>query len=154
MTGEDQTKTGPETETVASVRAHRQGAELYETLGLEIVSAADGTAVIEIASGVGLRNSRGNLHGGVALALADIVASCAARSLLGEGDSLSTISVTTNFVRPARLPVQAVGWVVTMGGRVASAQVEIKSDGEIVAHGVATIRIFRDTRRTGKPASG
>ena len=96
-----------------SIQTQRQRAELYETLGLEIISAADGVAVVEMASGVGFRNSKGDLHGGAVLALADIAASCAARSLLGEQDSLSTISVTTNFARPARFPVRAVARVIS-----------------------------------------
>jgi uncharacterized protein (TIGR00369 family) len=136
-----------------AVAAQRQKAELYETLGVEIVAAADGRAVIEMTSGVGFRNSRGNLHGGTVLALMDIVASCAVRSALGVDDSLTTISVTANFARPAALPARAVGRVVSLGSRVASVEVEVESAGEVAAHGVATARVFLKPRAFSVPGA-
>jgi uncharacterized protein (TIGR00369 family) len=120
--------------------------EFYDTLGLEVVSASDGSAVVEISSGVGFRNSRGELHGGTVLSIADIAASNAVRSQLAPGDGLATLSLTMNFARPASAPARAVGRAVSVGGKVAFAQVDIESGGEVVAHGVATIRLFRAPR--------
>jgi uncharacterized protein (TIGR00369 family) len=118
-------------------------AEFYQTLGLRVVTALDGVATVDMPDATGFRNSRGDIHGGAVLSLADVAASNAVRSRLGPGDGLATLSVTMNFARPARAPAQAVGQVVSVGGRTAFAQVDVWSGGEIVANGVATIRLFR-----------
>lgn len=94
-------------------------------------------------SAEGLRNSRSEIHGGAVFALVDVAASSAVRSVVGEGDTLATVSVTTNFIRPAQEPALAYGRVTSLGGHLAFASVEVISRGEIVAQGIATIRVFR-----------
>lgn len=118
-------------------------AEFYRTLGLKVIDAAGGTATVEMAEAAGFRNSRCHLHGGAVLSLADIAASNAVRSRLSADDGLATLSLTMNFVKPAVAPVTATGRVVSLGGRTAFASIDVLSGGEVVANGVATIRVFR-----------
>jgi uncharacterized protein (TIGR00369 family) len=120
--------------------------EFYETLGLEVISVGEGMAIVEMASAVGFRNSRGELHGGALLSIADIAASIAVRSRLGPGAGVATISLTMNFTQPAAAPARAVARVTSLGGKVAFAQVDVESNGEVVAQGVASIRLFRKPR--------
>jgi acyl-coenzyme A thioesterase PaaI-like protein len=113
------------TDTIGQPLSER--AEFYRTLGLKVLAAADGTATVEMAEPTGFRNSRGDLHGGAVLALADIAASNAVRSLLPPGDGLYGCG----------------GRVVSLGGRTAFAAIDVRSGDEVVANGVATIRVFR-----------
>jgi uncharacterized protein (TIGR00369 family) len=117
--------------------------EFYDTLGLQVSHPASGESVVEIPAIEGFRNSRGELHGGAVLSIADIAASSAVRSCLADGEGVATISLSVNFVGPATEATRATGHVVSMGGRVAFARVEIESNSRIVADAVATIRLFR-----------
>lgn len=117
--------------------------EFYDTLGLQISFPATGESVVEIPAIEGFRNSRGELHGGAVLAMADIAAASAVRSCLAAGDGLATISLSVNLVGPATSATRATSQVVSVGGRVAFARVQVDSDGETVADGVATVRVFR-----------
>lgn len=120
--------------------------EFYDTLGLRVSSPADGRSVVEMPVIEGFRNSRGELHGGAVLSMADIAASAAVRSCLGAGDGLATISLSMNFTGPATAVTTATGEVTSLGGRVAFARVEIRSDEKLVADGIATVRLFRRSR--------
>jgi uncharacterized protein (TIGR00369 family) len=117
--------------------------EFYDTLGLLVSNPASGQSVVEIPAIEGFRNSRGELHGGAVLSIADIAASSAVRSCLADGEGVATISLSVNFIGPATEATRAVGRVTSVGGRVAFARVEVESQGRIVADAVATIRLFR-----------
>jgi uncharacterized protein (TIGR00369 family) len=77
------------------------------------------------------------------LSIADIAASAAARSCLSPGEGVATISLSMNFVRAAKGPTRATGHVVSLGGRVSFVEVDVACDAQTVAHGIATIRLFR-----------
>lgn len=124
-------------------------ADFYETIGIETVSAEAGQARLRITNRAGLRNSRGEVHGGVISALADIAASQAARSLLAPGEKLATASLTISFISPgAGAELFAYAQVLRSGGTLSTVTVTVTNPaGDLVAHALGTVRLFRQRRR-------
>ncbi len=69
-------------------------------LGLKIISSGAGRAAIEFEANARYANPTGTLHGGVFCDLADAAMGLAYLSTLVEGDSLTTIELKINFLRP------------------------------------------------------
>lgn len=90
-----------------------------------------------------LRNSRGDIHGGVVAALLDAAMGNALRSALKDGEGSATVSLTVNYLRPARGKLIALGRVVRAGRSIASVDAQIEdSTGLVVAHAIGTLRVI------------
>jgi uncharacterized protein (TIGR00369 family) len=101
-------------------------------LAMEIVSAADGEAVLtmpflrQFAQGAGL------MHGGALMSLADTAVVMAIKSLLPVGSHFATIEATCNYLYP-----------VTQG--LVTARAHITGREERLIHGAATV--FNEAER-------
>jgi uncharacterized protein (TIGR00369 family) len=90
-----------------------------------------------------LQNSRGDIHGGVVASLLDAAMGVAVRSGLMAGEGASTVSLTVNYLLPARGPLVANGRVTRAGRTLASVEADAQdSSGQIVAHAIGTLRII------------
>jgi uncharacterized protein (TIGR00369 family) len=90
------------------------------------------------------------VQGGVASTLVDVVGGIALRPYLADpvGDSLATINLNVNYLRPAAGDLTATAEVVRAGNSVGVSTVEVESetpDGEtaLVAVGQGAYRLFR-----------
>jgi uncharacterized protein (TIGR00369 family) len=115
---------------------------LAALLGFRLVEAADGRAVVEAEPGEHVYNLIGVAHGGFAMALLDTAVACAIISRHDAGTTSTTLELKTNFIRPITAEtgtVRAEGRVVHLGGRVATAEGEIRdSRGRLLAHATTT----------------
>ena len=69
-------------------------------LGFEPRLSQPGKTVIEVTLAPHLLNRAGYLHGGAMMTLMDALMGYAATSLLQEGESIVTSSITTHFLEP------------------------------------------------------
>jgi uncharacterized protein (TIGR00369 family) len=114
-------------------------------LGLKIISAENGIAVVQMPFSEKLLNDGGPLvpiHGGAIASLADFAA-CAAVWSLEHTQRSATISVTLNYTGPGiQTDLVARAVVRRHGKRVASISVEIRDDaGALVADALVTYKI-------------
>ncbi|MFZ3324515.1 MAG: PaaI family thioesterase [Methylocella sp.] len=76
-------------------------------------------AVIELQAGEQHANPMGILHGGVFCDIADAVMGIAYASTLEEGETLATLELKINFLKPIRhAKLRAIGKVVHKGHTV------------------------------------
>ena len=71
-------------------------------LGMEIVRAEGGVAVLKMPFVVKLAQGKGLLHGGAITALADTAGAMAMKSLLAENTHFATVELSTSFLAPVR----------------------------------------------------
>ena len=70
-------------------------------LGVEFVSAQDGTAAVALSPQPRHMNSWGAVHGGVLMSLLDVAMAVAGRSLYEGAGGAVTIEMKVSFVQPA-----------------------------------------------------
>jgi len=75
-------------------------APIGKLLGLTITSKGAGRATVEFEASRRYANPMGTLHGGVLCDLADAAMGVAYLSTLAEGETLTTIELKINFLRP------------------------------------------------------
>ena len=111
-------------------------------LGMRLVAVEPGRVTFAMDVGEHLYNPLGSVHGGVFSALLDSALACAVHSLLPSGVGYTTVDLTVHLVKrlTAHTPaVEAVGEVVSLGSRVATATGRITApDGSPYAHATAT----------------
>lgn len=69
-------------------------------LGMSLTSIAPGQAVLEYETSGKHANAMGTLHGGVLCALADTAMGVAFFTVLEEGESLTTLELKINYLKP------------------------------------------------------
>jgi acyl-CoA thioesterase len=112
---------------------------------LEIVSAADGEAVLHMPFKVKFAQGGGLLHGGALTTLADTAVAMAIKSQVPEGSRFGTIEMTTRFLAPVRRGmVEARARIVEWRGRDIVAEAEVfDDDGRQVARFTSCFRLSR-----------
>ncbi len=91
-----------------------------------------------------LSNGVGSVHGGVIATLVDTVANAAAIPLddFEPGSRVATISMTVNYLVPARGHLTASATCARRRGSVRSVTVDVRDAGdELVAHALVTVRV-------------
>ena len=89
-------------------------------------------------------NSRGDIHGGIVAALVDAAMGAAMRSAYTAGEGATTVSLTVNYLEPAREELIAEGRVVRAGRSLASVEVSVSDkSGRAVAHAIGTLRVIK-----------
>jgi len=88
------------------------------------------------------------LHGGVVSTLIDTAGGVAAWSALEEGESVSTVDLTVDYLEPARLggELRAAAELLRKGNRVCHVRVRVTQDGLLVAEGRGVYNIHRERR--------
>ena len=85
-------------------------------LGFSVKSVELGQAIIEIEMKEHHANPSGTLHGGVFCSIADTAMGVAFATMLEEGETLTTIELKINYLKPLwKGKVQALGRVVKKG---------------------------------------
>jgi uncharacterized protein (TIGR00369 family) len=128
-------------------------------LGTTVESMDFGTLVMTIPFDEKLTNARpddgdgdtpAQIHGGIAATLIDTTGGIALRPFLDDpmNDSVATINLTINYLRPAAGDLTATAEVVRAGSTVGVSTITVESeapDGEMkpVATGQGAYRLFR-----------
>jgi uncharacterized protein (TIGR00369 family) len=116
-------------------------------VGLRWVSVTEGKVVLTAHPDESLYNPIGTVHGGVAATVLDSAVGCAVHSTLPAGVGYTSLELKVSFVRPLQGnsgPVEATGWVVKSGARVAFAEGALRdSDGKLLATASSTCLIIQ-----------
>lgn len=115
-------------------------------LGFDIAEVEEGRVVFTAETGEHQYNPIGVVHGGVAATLLDSVMGCAVHSRLPRGRGYTTLEIKVNYARAIKHdsgPLRAIGTVVHMGGKTATAEGRLLDGaGRLVAHATTTCILF------------
>jgi len=116
------------------------------TLSFLPVEISPGRAVFQGRPMLAHYNPIGSVHGGWIATLLDSCVGCAVHSTLPAGKAYTTAELKVNFVRAVSTKVQlvrAIGTVIHVGGRMATAEGRLVGpDGKLYAHASTTCFIF------------
>jgi len=117
-------------------------------LGIRIVSVDDGECVFEMEAAPEHANPMGTVQGGVICALADAAMGLAYASLLGGGESFTTLELKTNYLRQVTDgKLVATGRVVHAGRTIGLTTCDVvDAEGRKVAHATSTCMTLREQR--------
>jgi uncharacterized protein (TIGR00369 family) len=129
-------------------RESRGEIRYWSTLGMKLVDAGSGWARVRLPFDPGLANGAGVMHGGAVFTAADAATGVAAMGLLAPDESLATIEMKINFIRPVSdSGIVAEAAIVHKGRRTAVGEASVKdAAGRLVAKTLATYAILRETR--------
>lgn len=120
---------------------HAHFPPFYSFLGLEFPDDVD--HVVYLPSNPAHANSKGHVHGGATLGMADAIASRVIRRARPDVGALSTVSLSCNFVAPATGDLRGYGRYVGGGKSIVTAEFSVRDaqDTEVIC-GLATVRVF------------
>jgi uncharacterized protein (TIGR00369 family) len=121
-------------------------------IGFRIASIAPGQAVIEFEAGPQHANPMGTLHGGVLCDIADAAMGLACASLLGDGETFTTLELKINFLRPVWTGrLRAIGRVVHPGRTISLTECDVLDQHErLVARASSTCMALRGREAEGR----
>lgn len=115
----------------------------YRLIGLRVMEAKDGAALVTLDATPDVANSRGEAHGGAMATMLDAALANAARSVLPEGAATTTVSLSVNYLSPGAGQLTARGRVVRKGRSLISAEALIEdAAGNAVAQAIGTMRVI------------
>ena len=122
-------------------------------MGFDIEEVGEGRVVFAVDPQEYHYNPIGVVHGGLAATLLDSAMGCAVHSLLPEGRAYTTLELKVNYVRALKHDtgrVRAIGKVIHLGGKVATAEGSIvDAAGKLHAHGTTTCLLADLSRPRG-----
>jgi uncharacterized protein (TIGR00369 family) len=131
----------------AMMRGELPGPPIAATLGLVPVELEEGRVVFEVEPAEYHYNPIGVVHGGLTATLCDSALGCAVHSTLPAGTAYTTLELKVNFVRALTKetgPVRCEGKVISVGGRVATAEARVTdAAGTLYAHATTTCLVIR-----------
>ena len=108
-------------------------------LGLEILRAADGEALVRLGMHDGLRNLHGKLHGGALFSLIDTAMGQASHSVFGGAPNTVTLECKVNYIRPvSEGELECRAWVVHAGRRTQVLEAEVHQGEKLIAKAQST----------------
>jgi uncharacterized protein (TIGR00369 family) len=120
---------------------------VHQLLGFEGESFGEGRVCMSFLPAEYHYNPLGVVHGGVTTTILDSVMGCAVQSKLAAGEGYTTLDINVSFVRAVTIKtgrVRAVGEVIHLGRRVATAKAELLDlAGKLYAHATTTCLILR-----------
>jgi uncharacterized protein (TIGR00369 family) len=120
---------------------------IAETLGYDVIEAANGRVVVAVTPNGAHLNPAGTVHGGLAATLLDSCMGLAIQSTLEKGVGQTSVEFKISLLRPITSrtgPIKAEGIVLHCGRRIGTAEGRITdSQGRLLAHGVTTCLIFQ-----------
>ncbi|TAJ98143.1 MAG: PaaI family thioesterase [Reyranella sp.] len=119
---------------------------IAETLGYDVIEAANGRVVVSIVPTDRHLNPSGTVHGGLAATLLDSCMGLAVQTTLAKGFAQTTVEFKISLLRPITPQtglIRAEGLVLNAGRRVGTAEGRITDgNGRLLAHGTTTCLIF------------
>ncbi len=119
----------------------------WEWLGLKLVEAGEGTAVVEMATTEDMANHSGVVHGGMISTLADSAMGRSLRTLSPAVVRAMSFDLKLNFINAAKVgeKLRATGHVIHAGRRTVVAECRVEgNEGRLVATASATFAVTRD----------
>jgi uncharacterized protein (TIGR00369 family) len=121
---------------------------IAKLLGFSIDEINEGHVVFSVEPGEHHYNPIGVAHGGLAATLLDSVMGCSVHTMLPKGRAYTTLEIKVNYVRALTATtgrVRAIGKLIHLGGRVATAEGRIVDAADkLYAHGTTTCLVLGD----------
>ncbi len=112
-------------------------------LGMEILEAADGRALLRLVMHDGLRNLHGKLHGGALFSLIDSAMGQASHSLNGGEPNSVTLECKVNYLRGVdECELLCLARVIHPGRRTQVVEAEVTQGERLVAKAQATFMVL------------
>lgn len=131
-------------ERLRNLQLFRPASGMWANLGMRIVEARSGEAVVEGDFSLAEHGQLGSIHRGAVAALADGALACAAGTLIEEGEVATTVELAVDFyqaISPGR--VVARGLVRDRAGHLVYCAAGVEQGGAVIAEGRATIALVR-----------
>jgi uncharacterized protein (TIGR00369 family) len=121
-------------------------------LGFTLASIEPGRAVIEFTAEARHANPMGTLHGGVLCDIADAAMGMAWAATLGEGETLTTLELKINFLRPVWTGALTATARVVQGGRtIGLLECDVVDHKDrLVARASSTVMTLRGAQAAGR----
>ena len=117
-----------------------------DLIGLRMVAAEEGRVTFELDAGPQHTSPLGTVHGGILCDLADAAIGCAHGSLLGDGETYTTLELKIAYHKAMTTTtgqVRAIGSVISMGRRVAFAEARlVDAEGRLHASASSTLLVI------------
>ena len=122
-----------------------EGSPFEALLGIEILEAESGQAVLQMPFTVKLSNGGGVMHGGAMTTLADTAIAMAIKSLVPEGTPFATITLSMEFIAPVlEGRVTAKAKVKGPTGRTFHSECELyREDDKLCARMTSVFKLLR-----------
>ena len=123
------------------------------TIGFRLTHAEAGTAVFVLDARMDTHaNPMGTLHGGVLCDVADAAMGTAYGMLLAEGETMTTLELKINFLRPVwDATLTATGRVIWKGATVGMAECDIADErGRLIARASSTVLTLSGAKALGR----
>jgi uncharacterized protein (TIGR00369 family) len=134
------------------IRKEEPNAPVADLIGFRVVEAEPGRAIFEMEAGPQHANPMGTLHGGILCDMADAAMGVAYASMLGEGETFTTLELKINFFKPvweARL--RATARIVKRGRTVGMVECDVVDDsGSLVARASSTCLTLSGEKAAGR----
>ena len=129
-------------------------APIGKLLGLKLLEAENGTAVIEFAADERHANPMGTLTGGVSSLIADAAMGFAYYTTLAADESFAAVELKINFIRPVwKATLRAKAHVVRAGKSVGLVECDVVDEQErLVARASSTCMTLRGQLAEGRRA--
>lgn len=128
-----------------------------ESLGLELLSCADGKAELRLEVDAEHLNFWNVAHGGVLMTMLDVAMAHAARAAPhghGEPAGVATVEMKTSFMRPAEGRLRATGTLLHRAATMAFTEGSVFDEsGRLCAHATATFKYLRGLPTKARPAA-
>jgi uncharacterized protein (TIGR00369 family) len=117
----------------------------WSLLGMELMEVKKGWARVRLPYDEKLTNALGLIHGGAIFSPADSAVGMALVGLIGRDESISTLEMKINYLKPVKgRAIMAEAKIVHKGTQTAIGDVDVKDDnGALIAKGLATYAIFK-----------
>jgi uncharacterized protein (TIGR00369 family) len=144
----DENATAP----LSSVASKEFPAPIGKLLGLKLLHAENGMAVVEFVADERHANPAGTLHGGVLCDLADAAMGFAFYTTLEADESMTTLELKINFLRPVwKATLRAKSKVVRAGRLVGLVECDVVDEQErLVARASSTCLTLRGQFAEGR----
>jgi uncharacterized protein (TIGR00369 family) len=123
-----------------------------DLIGFKMEEIADGKAIATMETGPKHSSPTGAVHGGILCDLSDAAMGMAFASTLAEGESLATLELKINFLRPVwRAKLKAVAKVIQRGKLVGYVECEIfDENNRLIAKANSTCLVLRGDKAEGR----
>jgi acyl-CoA thioesterase len=129
------------------------GNPFLDALGVEFLSAADGSAELALTLRADHMNSWLVTHGGVSMTLIDVAMAIAGRTLSPTAQSCVTVDMSTRFLQPGGKPgdrLVAVAKAFHRSSTLCFCQAEVWNGKNLVVHGTGTFKYLKRLDSVGR----
>jgi len=135
-------------------RWEKEKSHFVALLDLKLEKVDHGCAIMRMPYRPEIANGTGAVHGGAIVSLCDTVFYVALASLYGRDQDTVTVALQCNFLAPALPPhdLIAEATVLRAGRRICYGEVQVKSNGKLVAH--ATLNFLNTYPNEAPPPKG